>query len=179
MVEGATTLWEAWEGSHTQQASSWNHIMFGGNIHTWVYSTLAGIDTAVNGTSAGWEHIMMRPDPHAMLSLGHASATLTTRFGNASIDWKLEAATLTIACVVPPGSTAEVHVPQLSQLGGPGVAITEGGKPVWKAGAFVSGVAGVRGGSIKDKTEKPITQVNTVVLETGSGIFSLVATKGS
>ena len=57
MVEGATTLWEAWEGSHTQQASSWNHIMFGGNIHTWVYSTLAGIDTAVNGTSAGWEHI--------------------------------------------------------------------------------------------------------------------------
>ena len=29
------------EGTRTQQVSSWNHIMFGGNVHTWVYSTLA------------------------------------------------------------------------------------------------------------------------------------------
>ena len=28
--EGATTLWEAWEGGRTEQHSSWNHIMFGG-----------------------------------------------------------------------------------------------------------------------------------------------------
>ena len=151
----------------------------GGTIHTWVYSTLAGIDTAVNGSSAGWEHIILRPDPAAMLSLGHASALLKTRFGNASISWKLGASELTITCAVPPGSTAEVHVPQLSQLGGADVTINEGGKAVWKAGAFVPGVVGVRGGSIKEKTEKPISHVNAVVLETGSGVFSLVATQGS
>ena len=29
------------EGTRTQQVSSWNHIMFGGNVHAWVYSTLA------------------------------------------------------------------------------------------------------------------------------------------
>lgn len=142
-----------------------------------MYSTLAGIDTAVNGSSAGWEHIICRPDPAAMLSLGHASASLKTRFGNASISWKLDANELTIAWTVPPGSTAEVHVPQLSQLGGTAVAITEGGKFVWKAGKYVSGVSGMHAGSIKDKTEKPISNVNTVVLESGSGAFSLIAKK--
>lgn len=70
-------------------------------------------------------------------------------------------------------------MPQLSQLGGADVTINEGGKAVWKAGAFVPGVVGVRGGSIKEKTEKPISHVNAVVLETGSGVFSLVATQGS
>jgi hypothetical protein len=27
LSQGATTLWEAWEGTHTDQHSSWNHIM--------------------------------------------------------------------------------------------------------------------------------------------------------
>ena len=50
-------------------------------------------------------------------------------------------------------------MPQLSQLGGTALTINEGGKAVWKGGAFVPGVVGVRGGSIKDKTEKPIVAV--------------------
>ena len=107
-----------------------------GNIHTWVYSTIAGIDTAVNGSSAGWSHILLRPAPQVVERLGsyddprpplrfcsvlsvhghrdgpfvaqrprpkrwpalsnlpachlfcrRAAATITTRFGNASISW--------------------------------------------------------------------------------------------
>ena len=173
--QGATTLWEAWEGTHTEQTSSWNHIMFGGNIHTWVYSTLAGIDTAVNGTTGGWETIIFRPAAAAMLTLGSASMTIETRFGNATIDWSLSkgGGSLTMTCTVPAGSMAEIHIPMLPQLGGSNIAITDGAKvrfaavfctvftlfctekecrkakSVWKAGAFVAGSTGVTGGSVK------------------------------
>ena len=134
-----------------------------------------------------------------MTTLGSAAATITcapdnpcsrlvarlslclrvvrTRFGNASIDWKLATGgALTMSCTVPAGATAEIHVPQLPQFG-KAMLVSEGTKPVWKAGAYVSGAAGVTGASLKD--EKPWSEIETVVVTVGSGEFAMAAKAAS
>jgi hypothetical protein len=112
---------------------------------------------------------------------GSASMTHETRFGNASIDWSLArgssggGGSLTMTCTVPAGASAEVHIPMLPEIGGKDIAITDGTKTVWKAGAFVAGSAGVNGGLVKD--EAPWSAHDTVVLSVSSGVFPFKATK--
>ena len=150
--------------------------MFGGNVHTCVYCTIAGLDTAVNGSTAGWAHILYKPAAAVMERLGSAAATITTRFGNASISWAYSASmgTLALNASVPAGATAEVHVPQLQALGGKAITVADGAAQVWKAGVFVPGTAGVEaGGVVADKW----APVPTVVLQLASGTFILSASK--
>lgn len=74
-----------------------------------------------------------------------------------------------MTCTVPAGSTAEVHIPMLPELGGTAISISDDTTTVWKAGAFVPGSAGVSGGYVKD--EKPWAETDTVVLTVSSGVF--------
>eukprot|EP01052_Picozoa_sp_SAG31_P024329 SAG31_NODE_2062_length_6536_cov_8.777691_6_plen_184_part_00 len=148
---------------------------FGGNVHTWVYSSIAGIDTAVNGSTAGWAHILFRPAPQVIERLGTAAAAITTRFGNASISWACtDQLALALNVTIPPGCTAEVHVPQLTSLGGKTVSIADNGVAVWKAGAFVPGMAGVESGSVVTDRWQPVP---SVVLLVKQGTYAFKAAK--
>lgn len=172
--QGGTTLWEAFEGNPHKQAGSWNHIMYGGGVGTFVYSALAGIDTVLNGTTAGWSRMLFKPEPAALLKLGRAAATHTTRFGNASISWEMGSKALQLTVTVPTGCTAEAHFPQLAQLGAAALTVTDSSAqaPVWKAGKFMPGVAGVHGGSLSAPVKYgPFKGVASVVLELGSGTY--------
>ena len=60
---------------------------------------------------------------------------------------------------------------------GKAMLVSEGTKPVWKAGAYVPGAAGVTGASLQD--EKPWSEIGTVVVTVGSGDFAIAAKAGS
>eukprot|EP01048_Picozoa_sp_COSAG05_P006986 COSAG05_NODE_476_length_9460_cov_8.847025_10_plen_166_part_00 len=159
--------------------------MYGGGVGTFVYSALAGIDTVLNGTTAGWSRLLFKPEPAALLKLGHAAGSHTTRFGNASIDWTMGSKSLQLTLTVPTGCTAEAHFPQLAQLGGAAFTISDEAptcgnaqacgkvpKSVWKGGRFIPGVAGVRGGMVSAPVKYgPFKGVQSVVLEIGSGTY--------
>ncbi len=53
IAQGATTLWEAWEGT-----TSRNHIMFG-DISAWFFRTLAGIQP--DPAAPGFKHVIIAP----------------------------------------------------------------------------------------------------------------------
>lgn len=111
--KGATTVWENWVGSQYQQDGSWNHIMEAGGVGKFTYTGLAGIDTEVNATHAGFRHILFRPIPPGIEVLRSARATVETRFGTASISWKVTTnSTIVYNITIPPGATAEVAFPR-------------------------------------------------------------------
>ena len=146
--------------------------MYGGGLATFVYSALAGIDTVANGTVAGWSRLIFKPEPAAILKLGHASGTHATRYGNASISWKFAGSSLTMNVTIPTGGTAEAYVPQLAQLGGAALTISDTGKPVWKAGSFVPGVAGVLGATLSEPVAYgPEKGMQSVAIQLGSGFY--------
>ncbi|MBN1418246.1 MAG: glycoside hydrolase family 78 protein [Planctomycetes bacterium] len=122
LAQGATTLWEEWQGGGSR-----NHIMFG-HISAWFYAALAGI--APDPEGPGFERIIIRPQPVGDLTW--ARAEHVSLFGPIRSAWRKEGDTFRLDVTIPPNSTATVHVPA---KGAPDV--TEGGKPA-------SDAAGVR-----------------------------------
>ena len=146
---------------------------YGGGVGTFVYSALAGVDTVLNGNTAGWSRLIFKPEPAALLKLGHAAGSHTTRFGNASIDWEMGSKSLQLTVTVPTGCTAEAYVPQLEQLGGAALRITDSTRIVWKGGKFIPGLAGVRDGMVSAPVKYgPFKGLKNVVLELGSGSYA-------
>lgn len=109
---GATTIWERWDGWTETKGfqspfmNSFNHYSLG-SVGEWLYRFVAGIDQAAN--SFGFERPVLRPHPDG--SLTWAGATLRSRRGSISSRWRLDGETLVIDVAVPPGVTADVHVP--------------------------------------------------------------------
>jgi hypothetical protein len=103
-------------------------------LQSYFYTSIAGLDTASNSTSSGWQHVLFRPTHAAVRRLGHAAAAIETPLGVASVSWRLKSKTrLTINATVPEGATGELSVPLLgvsSEL----VNISEGGVDVWSGG---------------------------------------------
>ena len=66
---------------------------------------------------------------------------------------------------IPVGTAATVVIPALVKPAS--ATVTEGGKPVWKNNAFVSGVAGVTSGAAVG---------GAISLEVGSGTYAFSAT---
>jgi len=166
----ATTLWEAWEGTATNQVSSRNHIMFGGNLQSWVFSGIVGLDTESNGTSSGWQHILIGPVHAAVQKLGYAQGAVNTRFGNASVSWRLESGSLALETTVPPGATASLSIPLL-EASPADVIISEDGVDVWKNDRFISGQPGISGAVV---TKRGTKVAITFVLSSGSYAFKAV-----
>jgi alpha-L-rhamnosidase len=110
--DGATTLWEEWDGS-----SSRNHIMFG-DISAWFVEYLAGIK--VDPTGPGYKKIFIRPMPVGNLT--SVTADHDTPYGLVKVAWTKSAdGVLTLKLDVPPNTTATVWMP--------GDGVTESGKP--------------------------------------------------
>ena len=131
---GATTIWERWDGwteengFQSPNMNSFNHYSLG-SVGEWLYRYVAGIDLA----TPGYGRIVIRPRPGG--SLTHARAEYDSVRGRISSSWKIEDDRFILKALVPPNTTATVHVPCSDD-------VSEGGRPVHEA----DGVEFVRAG---------------------------------
>ncbi len=106
--EGATTLWERWENLEGGGVNSHNHIMLG-SVDTWFYGTLCGIKAA----EPGWRKLIIKPFLPEDMSF--ASASIETVRGLVKSSWEKDIYSINLNVTIPPGSTAEVWVPCVSE----------------------------------------------------------------
>jgi alpha-L-rhamnosidase len=121
---GATTIWERWDGwteagFQSPNMNSFNHYSLG-SVGEWLYRYVAGIDLG----TPGYGHILIRPRPGG--SLTHASGEYDSVRGRISSSWKIEGDRFVLEALIPPNTTATVHVPSTED-------ISEGGRPVDEA----------------------------------------------
>ncbi len=136
---GATTIWERWDswtpekGFHSAGMNSFNHYAYG-SVVGWMYDTVAGL--APEAAGAGWKRFTVAPTPGGGLT--HARARLETPYGLAVSGWRQDGDRRTFEVVVPPNTTAQVHLPVAE-----GSNLTEGGRPLQElpqaSGVSVSG----------------------------------------
>ncbi len=99
--QGATTLWEQWDGG-----ASRNHIMFG-HISAWFYQTLAGIN--LDPDAVGFKHFIIKPQ--LLGDVTWVRAEHESRYGAIVSNWNRYEDTFTLKVTVPPNTTATVYVP--------------------------------------------------------------------
>ena len=110
---GATTVWERWDsmlpdGSvNPGEMTSFNHYALGA-VADWLHRTVAGLAPG----APGYRELEVRPRPGGGLT--RAGAVHTTPYGDAAVSWRVEGATWHLDVVVPPGTTAVVHLPDAS-----------------------------------------------------------------
>lgn len=122
---GATTIWERWdairadgsihtgematENEHDHQEDesmiSFNHYAYGAVID-WVYQYVAGI--ARHPDAPGYRKFKVSPRPTE--SLSYAEATIQSKYGALSIEWRLDGNKLQIELSSPFGTTGELDL---------------------------------------------------------------------
>jgi alpha-L-rhamnosidase len=103
VVHGNTALGETWDGGSGQ---SQDHFMLG-SIDSWFTEKLAGIRQAPG--SAGYRRLLIAPA--VVGDLTHAAGSYRTPYGEVRTSWTKKGGAIELTVTVPPGSTAEVHVP--------------------------------------------------------------------
>jgi alpha-L-rhamnosidase len=121
---GATTIWERWDGwteagFQSPNMNSFNHYSLG-SVGEWLYRYVAGIDLV----APGYGHILIRPRPGGGLT--RASGEYDSVRGRISSSWKIEDDRFVLETLIPPNTTATVHVPSTDD-------VSEGGRPVDEA----------------------------------------------
>ncbi len=101
LEEGATTLWEQWDGN-----ASRNHIMFG-HISAWFYQTLAGINP--DPEMVGFKHIIIRPQ--LLGDVKWARAEHESMYGTIKSAWEIRDGKFSLKIAVPVNTSATVYVP--------------------------------------------------------------------
>ena len=121
---GATTIWERWDGyvkgRGFQDAgmNSFNHWAFGA-VGEWMWRNIAGLNP--DDAQPGWKHCIIAPKPGGGVTW--AKAEYQSIRGRIACDWRIEGAKLTLRALVPPNTTATIHLPTSDAT-----KITEGGK---------------------------------------------------
>jgi alpha-L-rhamnosidase len=116
--QGATTLWERWEGGAGGDMNSHSHPMLG-SYQSWLYERLAGLMVADDACAA--DHLVIRPGPGAGVT--RCAAHLDTPRGRAAVDWRHEGSDLVLDLSLPGGTSAEVCLPDGSRQN-----VTSGGR---------------------------------------------------
>jgi alpha-L-rhamnosidase len=111
--QGATTLWEQWNGSESR-----NHIMFG-DISAWFYKALAGIN--LDPAAPAFKHFIVKPN--IVGGLTSAEARYDSVRGQIVSDWEIEKGRLELKVRIPANTSATVYVPVADPT-----VIKEGGK---------------------------------------------------
>ena len=112
--QGATTVWERWnsyskvDGYNPDSMNSLNHYAYGA-IGEWMYERIAGIAPL----EAGYKTIRIAPEPREPLT--SASASVNTPYGMVSSSWQMNDTSFNLDIVIPPNTTAEVHIPKRAQ----------------------------------------------------------------
>jgi alpha-L-rhamnosidase len=102
LAKGKTSLTEAWDGGSSQ-----DHFMLG-QIQEWFFHDLAGIQNAPN--TAGFQKIIIAPKIVGDLKWVHASYDSIR--GKIVVNWGHNNGKFTLEVLTPPGTTAEVFVPE-------------------------------------------------------------------
>ncbi len=111
---GATTVWERWDSMlpngdiNPGDMTSFNHYALGA-VADWLHCTVAGLAPDL----PAYKRIRFAPIPGGGLT--HASAALTTTFGDASIAWHRVHQMLYVTMVVPPNTTAIIALPGVAE----------------------------------------------------------------
>ena len=96
-----------------------------------LHTAVGGLDSVVNGTTGGWQHIRVRVAAAAVARVRQASNDHETRFGTVSLRWQFDGKQqLTMELSVPVGATAEVHSPNVV-AGRVLASVSEGEATVW------------------------------------------------
>ena len=101
IAQGATTLWEAWDGR-----GSHCHPMFGG-VCRWFFQGLAGIHP--DPERPGFEHIVLQPSPAG--DLQWCEARYRSLRGEVRLRWETAAGKLRVQARVPANAAATLVLP--------------------------------------------------------------------
>lgn len=109
VANGATTIWELWNGdTASPKMNSGNHVMLLGDFLPFCFEELGGIRPSDDGIA--FKHIVFKPR-FDIKPLDHAAVTYMTPYGKAESRWKKKRSRIEWTIVVPPNTTAEVHLP--------------------------------------------------------------------
>ena len=110
LSKGATTWWERWNGDTGDPGmNSYNHYAFG-SVMAWVYRSVAGIDTNLEG--AGYRHIVVRPMLDARMT--HARGEYESVYGRIVSDWESKpGASFSLKLTIPANTRATVYLPAI------------------------------------------------------------------
>jgi alpha-L-rhamnosidase len=117
MDQGATTLWEQWDGSESR-----NHIMFG-DVSAWFYKNLAGI--APHDAQPGFKLISFRP--YFPPDLKWVKATHQSMYGEIKASWIRKGKSINYTITIPANTTGEIVLPKNKKLSVDGKALSESG----------------------------------------------------
>ncbi len=101
--QGATTLWETWDGEGSR-----NHIMFG-EISAWFYKHLAGIQPSLE--QPGFKRTIIRP--YLPEDLQWVEAAYASPYGTIRSAWQREGTAFRLAVTLPANTAGRVHLPKL------------------------------------------------------------------
>lgn len=113
IAQGATTLWEEWDGTKSQ-----NHTFFG-DVNAWMFRTIGGIQ--FDPEAVGFKHVVIKPQP--LGDLTHASARYDSVRGPISSAWEITEGVFSLVVSIPANCTATLHLPVAEHS-----VITEGGR---------------------------------------------------
>jgi alpha-L-rhamnosidase len=102
---GATTVWERWDGVGAPSMNSFNHYALG-SVGEWLYTGVAGIDQAPSST--GYRELVIRPRPGG---LDWAEASYESVRGTVGVRWERSPEGFRLHASIPPGATATIHLP--------------------------------------------------------------------
>ena len=121
--QGATTIWELWNGdTATPRMNSGNHVMLLGDLVTWCYQYLAGINDNGNlnvndnlndnldVNDNAYKHLTLRPD-FSIQDLASVDASFVTPYGPVVSRWNKTLQHLHWEVTVPCNTTADVCLP--------------------------------------------------------------------
>jgi alpha-L-rhamnosidase len=126
--QGATTIWERWDGwtehagFQSAEMNSFNHYSLG-SIGEWFYSHVLGIRQAAG--SIGFERLEMTPSWDA--AVGRASGSFESPRGLIASEWTVCDGMLTWTVELPPGTTASVALPGVSDVRESGIPLAHAG----------------------------------------------------
>jgi alpha-L-rhamnosidase len=110
--QGATTIWERWDGwtddrgFQSAEMNSFNHYSLG-SVGDWLHGRVAGIDQEAD--SVAYRRLILRPTTGGHLTW--ARARYESPRGEISCGWRLSDDLVTVDVTIPPGVTAQLHVP--------------------------------------------------------------------
>jgi alpha-L-rhamnosidase len=120
--EGATTIWELWNGNTADPAmNSGNHVMLIGDLTEWLYEYLGGIrpDTS----DSAFKKIILKPT--LVPGLNYVKASHESLYGKITSDWGIKDGLFDWNVSIPANTTATIYVPAKSAD-----EVKEHGKPV-------------------------------------------------
>ena len=106
---GATTIWELWNGNTANPSmNSGNHVMLLGDLMSWYYESLGGIQT--DKSKVGFKKIILKPV--FPKGLNFVKSSHNSPYGIIKSEWKRVGNDLNWKVSIPANTTATVYLPE-------------------------------------------------------------------